>query len=323
MTNLIDIQELIKKWDNSHAEEDVLKRVDAEHPLDFFIGKDDEGKRVFALIANFEPTNVSSSKFLSVIKNKRSTDDRWAVKIKLKNDELEDVFVHLCVDLIEACRTCKNELKGMEIFVTRFMKWQKMMETGLEEMSASKIKGLIGELLFIDRILLNRTDEETAIASWLGPEGYDRDFIFSETWVEVKAIGTGKDSIGISSLDQLNVEEIGYLAVINLDKTSDADADGFSFNEIVNTIILKLQTVPNILFLFQDKLMMLGYRYRESYDNMHFIFNGINYYKVDATFPKLIPENIRSEIVRANYSLSITAIEQWKVEDNYGVTGIS
>jgi len=313
----------MKKWDNSHTEEDVLKRVDAEHPLDLFIGKDDEGKKVFALITNYEPTNICSSKFLSVIKNMRSTDDRWAVKIKLKSNEFEDVFVHLCVDLIEACRICINELNGMDIFVSRFMKWQKMMETGLDEMSTSKIKGLIGELLFIDKILFNRTDKETAIASWLGPECSDRDFVFRETWVEVKTISTGKDTIGISSLDQLNVDETGYLAVINLDKTSAADADGFSFNEIINTIILKLHSVPNILFLFNDKLMLLGYRYRESYDNMNFIFNGINYYKVDATFPKLIPDNIRSEIVRANYTLSLTAIEKWKVEDNYGDTGIS
>lgn len=321
--NLIDYEALINKWDSSRSEEDVLIRVDAEHPLDFFIGKDDESNRVLVLISDYEPSKISSSKSLTVLKNNRAIDGRWAIKIKLVNSEFSDVFLHLCVDLIEACSIVENELQGVEIFVSRFTKWQKMMESGFEEMSISVIKGLIGELLFIDEILFNRIDMGTAITSWLGPEGSDRDFVFCDTWVEIKTIGVGKDSVKISSLDQLDISQIGYLGVIRLEKTSSSDKDGFSFNGIIDMISKKLETLPNIRFLFKEKLLKLGYRYRENYNNMHFVYRGINFYQVDESFPKLIPENVRVEIIKAIYSLSLTAIEDWKVEDIDGVRNIS
>jgi len=321
--NLIDYEALMNKWDSSRSEEDVLIRVDAEHPLDFFVGKDDEGNRVFALITDYEPSKISSSKSLSVLKNNRAIDGRWAIKIKLVNDEFSDVFLHLCVDLIEACSIAENELEGVEIFVSRFIKWQKMMESGFEEMSISVVKGMIGELLFIDKVLFNRLDLETAITSWLGPEGSDRDFVFSETWVEIKTIGVGKDSVKISSLDQLDISQIGYLGVIRIEKTSSSDKAGFSFNGIIDMISKKLEKLPSIRFLFNEKLLKLGYHYRENYNNMLFVYKGINFYQVDESFPKLIPENVRVEINGATYSLSLSAIENWKVEDIDGVSNIS
>ncbi|KAF5051236.1 hypothetical protein DSECCO2_421210 [anaerobic digester metagenome] len=321
--NLIDYEALINKWDSSRNEEDVLIRVDAEHLLDFFIGKDDEGNRVLALISDYEPSKISSSKSLTVLKNNRAIDGRWAIKIKLVNSEFRDVFLHLCVDLIEACSIAENELQGVEIFVSRFTKWQKMMESGFEEMSMSAIKGLIGELLFINEILFDRIDMGTAITSWLGPEGSDRDFVFSDTWAEIKTIGVGKESVKISSLDQLDISQIGYLGVICLENTSSSDKYGFSFNGIIDMISKKLETLPSIRFLFKEKLIKLGYRYRENYNNMYFLYKGINYYQVDESFPKLIPENVRVEIIKATYSLSLTAIKDWKVEDIDGVRNIS
>ncbi|WP_296560112.1 PD-(D/E)XK motif protein [uncultured Acetobacterium sp.] len=321
--SLIDYEALINKWDSSRSEEDVLIRVDAEHPLDFFIGKDDAGNRVLALISDYEPSKISSSKSLTVLKNNRAIDGRWAIKIKLVNSEFSDVFLHLCFDLIEACGYAENELNGVEIFVSRFTKWQKMMESGYEEMSVSVIKGLLGELLFIDKILFNKMDRGSAIKAWLGPEGSDRDFVFSETWAEIKTIGVDKDSVAISSLDQLDIPQVGYLGVIRLEKTTASDKDGFSFNGIINMIIKKLELYPSINYIFKNKLLKLGYRNRENYDNMYFVYKGIKFYKVDATFPKLIPENVREEIIKATYSLSLAAIKDWKVEDIDGVRNIS
>jgi hypothetical protein len=95
--------------------------------------------------------------------------------------------------------------------------------------------GLIGEILFLRGTLKNRIGLSEALRSWTGQEMTRKDFSYNNTWTEVKTINSGKQTIRISSIEQLDSSEVGELAVFAPEKMS-GSYDGIKLNSlIVNT----------------------------------------------------------------------------------------
>jgi hypothetical protein len=313
MMNSMKIEDLRNRWQNIKVNRGLFQRLDPTHPLDFFIGIDENNFKEIILLTEYEPSKMKSSKSIQVEKGIRD-DKKWAIQIKLIKEEHEDVFIRLCWDLIDSSKKITDKLKGVESVVSRFAKWQKLMEFGSDCLTDEVIKGIIGEMLYIKHVLLDKYDLDTIVNSWLGPNGSDRDFVFKETWTEVKAIGSGKLTVCISSLEQLNIMEEGILAIAIVDPTSEADVNGFNFSSVVNKFRLLLKANPSALYSFEEKLINIGYYDRKEYEEKYYTFSGFKFYKVDNTFPKLTNENVRNEIVKVKYEIAISAIGKWQSE---------
>ncbi len=307
------INEFYSRWRSLDFVRGTYQRIDSEHPLDFYIGKDAENLKELVLVTEYEPSKMKSSKSVEVVKGKR-IDGSWAVQIKLINPEHEDVFIHLCWDLIESSRGVSNKLQGLETVISRFVKWQKLMEYGSGGLTDEVIKGIVGELTYAKNVLMNKYDPDAIVSSWLGPDGSDRDFVFEKTWTEVKAISTGKQTVSISSIEQLDTSEEGLLAVVTIDETSPSDQNGFSFASIINDFKSLLNASPEALFRFEEKLVSLGYYDRKDYEEKFFTFGGFRFFKVDSTFPKLTRATIRNEIAKVKYDILLTALVNWEIE---------
>lgn len=312
--NLMRIEELRDKWQDIKINKGLIQRLDPMHPLDFFIGLDGDNLKEIVLLTEYEPSKMKSSKSIQVEKGKRS-DGLWAIQIKLIKEEQEDVFIRLCWDLIDSSKNVTDKLQGVENVIARFIKWQKLMEFGTDCLSDEIIKGIIGEMLYAKHILLKRYDVDTIIDSWLGPNGSDRDFVFKDTWTEVKAISSGKLTVCITSLEQLDSLEEGTLAIATVDSTSGVDINGFSFSSIINNFRDILKASPHALYLFEEKLVSLGYYDRKEYDEKYYTFSGFEFFRVDNTFPKLTNKNIRNEIVKAKYEIAISSIRKWQFKE--------
>lgn len=309
------IDEFISRWQNIASAQGSYQRIDAEHPLDFYIGKNDEYVKELILITEYEPSKMKSSKSVEVVKGKRF-DEKWAIQVRLVKPEQEDVFIHLCWDLIESSRGVHNQLQGLETVIARFVKWQKLMEYGSGGLVEEAIKGLIGELIYAKQILVNKYDLDTIISSWLGPEGADRDFVFNDTWTEVKTISTGKLSIGITSMEQLDTSIEGVLAVLTLDNTSPIDNKGFSFASVIDDFRTLLRACPNALLSFEEKLVNVGYYEKKEYAEKFYRVGGFRFFRVNCNFPKLTREMVRNEISRVNYEIILSSIINWEIEVN-------
>jgi hypothetical protein len=312
--NLMKIEDLRNKWQSINTNQGLFQRLDPSHPLDFFIGIDDNNFKEIILLTEYEPSKMKSSKSIQVEKGIRD-DNQWAIQIKLIKEEHEDVFIRLCWDLIDSSKNFTDKLKGVENVVARFIKWQKLMEFGSDCLGDEVIKGIIGEMLYAEHLLLKRYDVDTIVNSWLGPNGSDRDFVFQDTWTEVKAIGSGKLTVCITSLEQLDSLKEGILAIGTVDPTSEADANGFSFSSIIKKFRLILKSSPSALYSFEEKLLNLGYYDRKEYEEKYYTFSGFRFFRVDNTFPKLTSENVRSEIAKVKYEVIISAISKWQFEE--------
>lgn len=307
------INEFHARWRNTASTRGHYQRIDADHPLDFFIGEDSEKFKELLLITDYEPSKLQSGKSVEVVKRKRSNDGRWVMQIRLVRQEHEDVFIHLCWDLIESSREAITKLQGLGTVLTRFVKWQKLMEYGSGCLSDEVIKGIIGELTYA-RTLLGKLNLDTIVSSWLGPEGADRDFVFNDTWTEVKAISTGKLTIDITSIEQLDTSVEGILAVVIVDDTSPTDGQGSSFASVINDFKALLKASPDALYHFEDKLVSLGYYDRKEYDEKFYILGKIRFFVVDNNFPRLTRGTVRNEIARVRYEILLQAIADWEIE---------
>ncbi len=307
------ISDLNQKWEDLKNSQEYLQRLDSLHPLDFFIGIDNNGNKELVLITLYEPAQMRSSKSIIIEKGKRQ-DGQWAIQIKLIDENNLEVFSRLCMDLVDSTYQYTNKLEGMHAFASRFLKWQKLLEGSSGGLSNEVITGLVGELVFAEKILLRRYSLDEIISSWLGPDGADRDFVFENEWFEVKAVSSGKISVGISSLNQLDIEQIGYLSIMTTDTTSETDTEGFSFSWLIEHFRNLLSQNPKALFQFEEKLLNLGYYNRKEYREKYFKAGKISIYTVDNRFPRLTPGDVNSVIVSARYELLISGLDTWKLE---------
>lgn len=307
------IEDLINKWEYVPPSDPSFQRIDNTHILDIFVGKDDDLKRELMVVSEIEPSKINSSKVLDIQKGIRK-DNRWATRIKLLKADEAEVFTHLCWDLIEHSRKATTKPMALEIFVARFLKWQKLMESGSALLSESTIRGIIGEILYAKKVLRNTFVWDKILSAWLGPDGSDRDFVFDNTWVEVKTIKPGKSSVTISSVEQLDTDKSGVLAVIVLDNTSASDVDGFSFADIVENMRDELRSSPSAIFQFEAKLMELGYSDHPEYHEKFYVLNSMRKFLVEEDFPRLKRIDLPVAILNANYDIALSEIISFEME---------
>ena len=293
---------------------DSFRRVDEQHPLDIYLGKDVSGRTSMLLISKSTPMQIYSSNLIGISIGKR-TDGAWALSFSLIDNQYQDMFFHFCDDIINSTRDIKDKEQGTTCICYRYLKWQEMLKknsSGL--LSFSEIKGLIGELVFLKTFLFNKYGKTTALQSWIGPDKADQDFVCSDLWYEVKATVSGAETVRISSIEQLDTDCNGELVIVYLDKTSYANPNRITLNGIVLEIEKELENGEQKR-LFGDILIRQGYVHRNEYDEQGFVCTLINRYAVGSSFPALRRQSIPAAISNSNYSLSISAIQDFLKEN--------
>ena len=308
------IDDLTRKWDSVPPSEANYQRIDAEHILDIFVGKDNDNQKELMVVSDVEPSKIQSSKSLEIQKGLRR-DGRWATTIKLIESEEEEVFTQLCWDLIEHSRKATSKALALEILIARYLKWQKLMARGSDLLPEETIRGIIGELLFAMKHLQTFMSWDSIFDAWLGPDGADKDFVFSDTWAEVKTVRPGKTYVTISSLEQLTAENVGQLAVLSIDATSGSDTDGFSFTGIIHEMRNQLSSHPNAMLDYESKLLELGYAERKEYSEKFYKFFGMKIYTVGEGFPSLTREACPEPIIGVRYDISLPEISSYEWEE--------
>lgn len=298
----------IKEKFDSIVGVDTFQRVDSEHILDIYVGNDTTARKTMFVITEQEPPTILSSQIIKVFVGQRQ-DGSWGISFSLLDNSFEELFYHFCSDIVESSRDVKSRIKGAQYICERYCQWQDMLsknKSGI--LSFSVIKGLIGELVFLRDFLIPKYGIEKAIHSWIGPEGADQDFVCDDGWYEVKSLVSGADTVHISSIEQLDSDNNGELALVYLDKTSYSDTDKTTINLIYEEIYTNISDFE-LKKYFSKRLMSLGYFNRYEYDEYIFHNNGYVRYYVDKEFQCLRRKNVLSSIVNAKYELSIASID--------------
>ena len=307
---MLTCKTLYEKWNNIPMYVNGYQLLDGNHPVDIYIGYEELNQKTLLILNAREFVDLPSSKSI-IAHNFQRADGSWAISFRLVQIKNEDVFIRLCWDIIESSRDEKKDAVGY--IVGRYLKWQKLMAHQRPDiMDTSRQKGLIGELHYL-KFLSQKEGNSKAIDSWVGPEGADQDFIFEDHWSEIKATLVSSVCISISSLEQLDTTFAGDLVVVFLDKTAPGDASGFTLTHAVNEARRIFESEARLLEKLEIKLFQYGYKDSKEYEIQKYILSGESTYRVDDTFPKLTKKNVPFQIIGAKYTISLAAIEMFKI----------
>jgi hypothetical protein len=222
------------------------------------------------------------------------------------------------LDLVEKTKKLKNTYKASSIVFMRLKRWQEFLRSNREILSESKIKGLIGELVFLNEHLSQHYGLESAINFWEGPSGAPQDFGFNNISVEVKCrLGTTNPKIEITSLDQLNSSfDKKYLFVVTLTKSDFKSDQHVTLNSIVEDVQSKLlEDGVSELDRFQEQLILSGYTFHPKYDE--YIYEVVRYdiYEIRDGFPRIKSSDLHSGIASVKYQILLKECEDYKIKD--------
>jgi len=306
---------LEKQWNSIDYKDGGFLQINIPHPLEWHVGYLSISQRTLLLVSDADIEQIDSSKSMTVSRRRREIDNRCTLSFELLRNEQQGVFAILCCDIIEHSRLATNEKEAIERVIKRYKQWSKLLETprnGL--MSEQSRKGLVGELLFLETRLAKSESALSAIDGWSGADNADQDFLYSDGWFEIKSIGLSSASVSISSLEQLDCNDEGTLVIQKIDKISPDKKDSFSLNAIVYRIIERLADEPDALDLFRAKLNSYGYIDLQEYSEQKYYHSETIQYRVDESFPKLTTKDIPTQIIAANYELSLSSLAGWRKE---------
>ena len=312
---MISMSELSDAWKEiiPQAGQSVGRRADKNHPLDFFITYDENRNMQMMLISEFLPTTPTSSQQISVRANFRH-DGKYAVCFSLTDDSLQEQFVSLCWDIMHCTISTHSKASGVKAAVKRFCMWQKLFEEEKnKKLSDAEVKGLFGELCALKNVILMRYSPQTAVAGWIGPIGADRDFEFSDTWYEAKAVTLSKDIVTISSADQLDIGTEGTLLVLRIEKVSQNTPGAFTLNSLADEVRNSIQD-PEARIIFESRLSSSKYDPADPQADEPYFLHQIEYYRVNDDFPRIRRSNLPAAISNCTYSLSISGLQSWRQE---------
>ncbi len=295
-------------------------RVNAQHPLDFFWAKDHLGRYLFVyeypsnseVIIN-DPPDLVGVETISLPDN----EDKSRLVLVLKEKINWELFFALCSDLLNATIIIENPKLASTTILHRLRRWQDFLKkTKLDILSEEKIKGLIGELLFLRNQLIPKFGGADSVKFWIGPTGTPQDFNINEYAVEVKCqLGGTTPNVKISSAEQLfsQLPKL-FLFVVTLGKAEKDGSDAVSLPSLIADIMIHLENESSSLNYFQDQLMEVGYFYSDKYLEYNYLLLDEHAYSVAGDFPRICPDDLKNGVIRLTYNIGLSECLPYEIE---------
>ena len=282
-------------------------RVSVSHPLELYLGKNEKGFLTLRFNGDFTPTKVLGTNLIEVKQVKTSNYN--SILFSFLSDDNFTLFYYFCEDMITETENYQGN-EGYKEIINRYNQWKKMFTGNNKVLTENEVLGLLGELLFLKNTAIPTYGATDGLNSWSGPEPTHKDFSYKSNWYEIKSINTFKNSVIITSLEQLDSELDGHLIVYSFEKMSPSFA-GVSLNKLVSEILrdLSFDTDKDI---FIAKLKQVGYSYNEVYDN--YVFNLIKResYLINNDFPRIKADDLQKGITKVQYEVLLSLIEKNK-----------
>ncbi|MBR5168496.1 MAG: PD-(D/E)XK motif protein [Salinivirgaceae bacterium] len=287
------------------------KRVGDTHPVNLYYGKDDKGRNAIEFKGNFIVNHKIHSSVVIDIVHYKNTDGTKSIEFSLLDNKLLHPFCDFLNSLVDA--TSQSSLSNQDAYhaiceVYFFM--QKMFRTSSGFLTEAEIKGLIGELLFLSEHLFKKMSVSKAISSWSGAEKTRKDFAFDKEWFEVKTIDFGKETVHISSIEQLDSPVAGSLVVFQLERMAE-EYKGITLNNLVSSVLNQIPSI-NDKDILASKLKDYNYAFHPNYDEFVYELRATDEYMIDANFPRISRSNIPSAIAKASFDLILAEILPYK-----------
>lgn len=299
----------------------TTRRIFENSLHDIFIAKNEEGQfMIFFVCKNDYTVLISEAKLIlkSIqldLRRNEILSKNYLILMLLDSDFLPlfDTFINfiLAENYMEL-----DEGRLIESIVVGLKEWRNFLSIGSSGLlSEEKIRGIIGELFYLDFLLEKYPkNRKKILKSWYGPEKLQYDFVFDNVNVEVKTIAKiDKNVITISSIYQLDNSNIPlYLMVFGVFLVDSDTKESYSLNSLCRKIINKLDIEEKTLF--NSKVLECGYIANQRYDDYFYLIKEIGCYEVCGDFPRITSSMIPYGVVDVKYTLDLNIIKNYKVD---------
>ncbi|HWY69462.1 MAG TPA: PD-(D/E)XK motif protein [Terriglobales bacterium] len=292
-------------------ERPIFKRVNEAHPYDLYLGIDVQEAPVLMLLSSTSAEQLPRLRALEVSQNLRH-DGKFAILISLAAQELLHPFCYVCEDLIESLRQLKPAGSEALFLLNRLEKWRRLLETTKKGLSQPQLLGLMGELLFLER-LIPVLGTAGAVESWLGPTGAPQDFQTGGQIFEIKVCAIGAHIVMISSLEQLHTGAAPTnLIVYSIGSCATNHSGAFT----IKALVLRIREAiaeSSASSAFELKLAEIGYDQDQPESDSSYHLDNVRAFDVRDSFPRLTPVSVSVAIPSATYYLDLDHCTEFEI----------
>lgn len=298
------------------------RRVDADMLWNFFWARGvDRGCQLILRHATESSTGVRLPRLrdIDISLTTSDRDQSRTLVFRLLDPSHRDIFYRLCLDIMGAAADADSEREALAATLARTWRWHHLLRGGDGRLSSEELKGLIGELLVLERLLLSRLSAMDAVSSWRGPLDAPKDFELGRIALESKARrGAATPFVAISSEHQLDTSGVDalFLHVVELDEAPEDDAGSFTALDIVDRIRLQiLCTDPGAVDKYDSLLIAAGFRRDDDYSDSRWVEGKSRLYRVDPGFPRISADEVSAGITNVRYSVALKECEPFLCDE--------
>ena len=305
-----------------------LRRVDPEHPLDWFRAKDHEGNYLFVFQGRFvgrEGVKLPELKNLEIRLEVQEEPGRCQLSVGLRDKTQLELFGVFCRDLMRATAQLQrgDDHAGVEVILARLHRWREMFKALREKrLTDAQVVGLFGEVLLLRDLFLEQLSPLEAVGAWRGPLGEEQDFLFGEWLVEVKTQLSSADSrIQVSSENQLDSES-GRILICHqrLGIESAESETARCLNSLVEEVDDRLgRTDDGARDRFQMILVEYGYQNDRAYQKDFWVLNERSYFSVTDGFPCITSKGLPEGVETVQYRIRLASCEAFRLTEDDAV----
>jgi len=291
--------------------------VDANHPLEIYVGADGSGNPLLQMRSKVKPRLPEVSELVLV--SRHEVDGAWILSLALQDLRFSEIFLRLTAHLVTASQNEPSETEAWTTVAKVLDAWKRLLRArppGL--LSLEELRGLVGELW----ILLNRfTTVMTpvdALAGWLGPMGAPQDFWYETSGHhETKSIGPSAPSIKISSAEQLDQPDMELL-VLHVPQAVETDRGATNLVRLVDQTVNTLSAAGASAVDLHLRLKRLGVEIEmQYYTDTWFTFTTLETFRIVPAFPAIRASELPAGVERVRYSLDRRAVAPFLISTEH------
>jgi hypothetical protein len=299
------------------------RRVDASLQRDFFWARDAQGKYLLLLRygSDARPTGeLPRLKAIGVEVYAPQAGEPEFLAFKLLDSSYRDIFERLCLDIVASSSRASVDEEAIQIALGRTWRWHHLLRGGgTGRLSPEEQKGLFGELLVLERVLIPNLPLLAAVSAWQGPAGAPKDYAIGRIAIEVKTHrGSATPFVSISSEHQLDSSGVDalFLAVIELDAAPAQSESGTSVCEAAKRIRDYIHhAAPAGVATFEHLVEAAGLGWDDDYTDTRWLEGQIRFYRVQDGFPRISADQISPGVSHVRYSISLLACQPHETDE--------
>lgn len=264
------------------------------------------------------PGRLPKLRGLRVEKLAAEADTHERIFIRLIEREQRDIFLRFCLDIVDSTNLATREDQAVERFLARTWRWHRLLQGCRQDRLGDEAqKGLIGELLVLERHLCPVMGAPDAVRCWTGPFDSPRDFEIARIHVEAKARGPAVPRIAISSEFQLDSHDSDrlFLHVTEVAIAMEGTPGASTLTDVAKRMRSTISSDDMLAAeVFEEGLASVGFDWTHDYSDKLWLVTAESLYEVREGFPRITPAMFAAGIGKVRYAVSLAECEPFRVE---------